>query len=141
MSTKKAGCILINCEQNKIGLVYRKDKNDISFPKGHLEEGETIKQCAAREVGEETGRKCKIIDSYKLPTLNYTSSHGEDSETYFFAAIDKGKSPKNIEEELMHEIIWKSINEVEGALSYDNLKEYWNKVKETIIQIIEKTHI
>lgn len=42
MTTKKAGCILINLETKKIALVNR--KNEYSFPKGHLEVGKTWKE-------------------------------------------------------------------------------------------------
>ena len=48
MSIKKAGTILINLENKKIGVVYRKKQNDYTFPKGHLEKGETILECAVR---------------------------------------------------------------------------------------------
>ena len=32
MSIKKAGTILINLEDNKVGLIYRKKHEDYSFP-------------------------------------------------------------------------------------------------------------
>lgn len=38
MVVKKAGCILIDIDKKEIGLVYREKYNEISFPKGHLEE-------------------------------------------------------------------------------------------------------
>ena len=44
MIVKKAGCILINLDTEEIALVLRKGK--FSFPKGHLEEGETLQECA-----------------------------------------------------------------------------------------------
>ncbi len=43
MATLKAGTILFNSE-NKIALVYRKEDNGYSFPKGHLEKGENLKE-------------------------------------------------------------------------------------------------
>lgn len=43
MKVEKAGCILINKKNNKIGLVYREKQKDYSFPKGHKEDGETLK--------------------------------------------------------------------------------------------------
>jgi 8-oxo-dGTP pyrophosphatase MutT (NUDIX family) len=34
-----------------------------TFPKGHLEAGETAEQAAVREVEEETGHRCEIVSS------------------------------------------------------------------------------
>ena len=46
--TLKAGIILIN--KNKIALIYRDNYNDYSFPKGHLEDNESLIECAIRET-------------------------------------------------------------------------------------------
>ena len=37
MKVEKAGCILINKENNKIGLIYRQKQKDYYFTKGHRE--------------------------------------------------------------------------------------------------------
>ena len=39
---KKAGCILLDLKNKKVALVYRENLKDFSFPKGHLEENESI---------------------------------------------------------------------------------------------------
>ena len=72
---KKAGCILINMKEKKIALVLR--KGDYSFPKGHLEEMETIKDCAKRETIEETGHEVEILGE-EISIIRYKSSGGED---------------------------------------------------------------
>lgn len=36
MLVKKSGTILLNLNSKQIGLVYRNNRNDYSFPKGHL---------------------------------------------------------------------------------------------------------
>ena len=41
MSTLKAGVVLLNLKNHKVGLIYREKQNDYTFPKGHLEKGET----------------------------------------------------------------------------------------------------
>ena len=48
------GGIVFN-EKNELLFIYRRKKWDL--PKGKLDEGETIEECAVREVKEETGLK------------------------------------------------------------------------------------
>ena len=40
---------------DKVVLVYGNQYKKWSIPKGHVDEGETVRQCAVREVKEETG--------------------------------------------------------------------------------------
>ena len=130
----KAGCILINKELKKIGLVYRKKLNDYSFPKGHLEENETLSECAVRETTEETGRDCKLISDKEIGVIEYTNYEGQ-IKTYIFLALDKGKTNKKIAEKDKEELVWVNYNEVKSKLSYQNLKDFWNKVKEKVEKI------
>ncbi|MEO8721563.1 MAG: NUDIX domain-containing protein [Ginsengibacter sp.] len=51
----KAAGGLIKNKNDEILLIFRRGKWDL--PKGKLDEGETIEQCAKREVEEETGLK------------------------------------------------------------------------------------
>lgn len=136
MKVKKAGCILINLETKEIGLVFRKDKEDYTFPKGHLEKGETIKECAIRETQEETGRKCHIILEKELDILYFTNPKGEDVENYFYLAVDDGKLDTMIPEELQEVLVWKKLGEVESMLSYKNLKDLWNSSKELVAEAL-----
>lgn len=127
----KAGCILINKKLKKIGLVYRKNKNDYSFPKGHLEENETLSECAIRETIEETGRECILASNKEIGIIEYTNYEGK-IKTHMFLAYDNGKTNKIINEKDKEELVWVDFNKVESILSYQNLKDFWNKIKETI---------
>ena len=118
---KKAGTILLNKDNKKIALVYRKKHDNISFPKGHLEENETFEECAIRETLEETGRICEIIKPIYLN--KYMSKEGK-VENHMFLAIDKGLFSTNIDEELL----WISIDKVKDYLKYDELKIMWNEI-------------
>ncbi len=137
MKVQKAGCILIDISNKKIGLIYRKQYNDYSFPKGHLEPNETLEECAIRETEEETGRRCSIITTEELPIIEYTDSVGNSVIAHYYLAKDLGKSEKIFDESLVHEIVWVPIDEVEKKLTYSNLVEFWNTIKLNAIDILK----
>lgn len=126
----KAGCILINPNTNQVGLIYRHKHQDYSFPKGHQEENETLIECAIRETIEETSRLPEILSN--LPKQQYVDSKGDETTVYWYLARDLCKSHSKIEDELKHELVWINFDEVEEKLSYENLKELWNQVKDKV---------
>ena len=72
--TLKAGTILINSKTQKIGIIYRKKHNDYEFPKGHLENDETLEKCAIRETAEETKRDALIFKKFKPKRANIANA-------------------------------------------------------------------
>ena len=135
MITKKAGCFLIKKETKDIALINRKKQNDYSFPKGHNENGESLKETAKRETEEETKRVAEIIDKYEPFVEKYVTTSGENCECYMFFAIDKGESDNMSED--THDVVWTTFDKVEEILSYDSLKKTWSSVKNTIIELLE----
>ena len=57
-------------------VVHRPHRSDWSFPKGKMDDGETLAQTATREVQEETGFRCRLLE--RLPVVRYTD--GKDRE-------------------------------------------------------------
>ena len=132
---KKAGCILINMKEKKIALVLR--NGNYSFPKGHLEEMETIKDCAKRETIEETGHEVEILGE-EISIIRYKSSGGEDVENHFFIGIDTGRTNKKIAEKDKEKTEWFEIDKVKERLAYQNLKDTWNGIKPKIEKIVNE---
>lgn len=126
----KAGCILINFSDKKAGLIYRTKQNDYSFPKGHVEEGETVMECAIRETKEETSRLPEILCELQIDT--YTDSEGNETEVTWFLARDLCPVHEEISEDLKHEVVWTDLDKVNDTLSYGNLKNVWNNSQEKI---------
>ena len=137
MATQKAGTILLNLETKQIGLIYRKLLNDYSPPKGHLEPGETLMECAVRETEEETLRANHILINKEIAISKYTTPLGEDVETYVYVAIDDGPTSKDIPMEDREILHWTNFDEVENLFTYDNLKEIWSKIKDGILGLLE----
>ena len=64
--------------------VHRPSYNDWSWPKGRIGRGETLPECAMREVFEETGKQVEL--GQPLPTLNYTIANGREKTVHYWAA-------------------------------------------------------
>ena len=137
MLVKKAGSVLLNIEKKQIGLVYREKLNDYSFPKGHLEKGESLSQCAIRETEEETLRKNHLLINKAVFVFKYSSFVDETSEVYMYICVDDGPTDKNIALNDRELLRWFNVNDVENILSYDNLKEFWNKIKDPIKEFLD----
>ena len=133
MATQKAGCILVNLETSCIGLVYRDYYNDYSFAKGHLEEGETLVECAIRETAEETKRVAEIVSLDNPIIEEYTTPKGEDCICYYYIAIDRGHSDNTSTD--VHELVWVGYDKVKEVLSYPNQILLWNKIKHLVCKL------
>lgn len=120
---EKAGTVLVDLKNRKVGLVYRTRPQDYSFPKGHIENGETAEECALRETEEETGRKAKII--FQLPNLTYQSKSEGEIIVYMFFAEDLGSSETEFDESLKENLVWVDFEKVNDTLTYNNLKDFW----------------
>ena len=114
---KKAGCIFINTKERTVALVLRK-QTEYSFPKGHVEEGESLIDCAIRETAEETKEET-----------------GEDVIMYYFLAKDIGPSANTSED--THPTFWIPFEEVYDKLSYPSLKTVWENAKDKVKDYFE----
>ena len=75
---KEVSCGIIVFDNDKV-LLIKHNGGHISFPKGHVEEGETAKETAIRETFEETGIEAKIIsDDYYVNTYSPKENHMKD---------------------------------------------------------------
>ena len=55
-------------------LVHRPRYDDWTFPKGKAEDGESDEDCAVREVWEETGLRCELVE--ELTPTHYVDARG-----------------------------------------------------------------
>lgn len=132
--THKAGAIIISKnDPGKILLLYRDGPNycDWTFPKGHMEPGESREDTAKREVMEETGLAIAIIKT--LPDRGYHTFSGSPAIAHYFLARSLDDAPLRLESGFpKNRLEWISIDEAEGRLSFDNMKEYFRGIKDIV---------
>ena len=75
---------LVSNPANEILMIFRRGKWDL--PKGKLDEGETLEQCAVREVEEETGLKKIQLKEHLLTTYHTYHESGKFilKESYWY---------------------------------------------------------
>jgi 8-oxo-dGTP pyrophosphatase MutT (NUDIX family) len=120
-----AGGMVVN-EQEQYLFIHRRGHWDL--PKGKLDEGETIEECALREIREETGlQELEIIKSL-LITYHTYHMQGKDilKESYWYlvsGSVTDTLVPQT--EEDIEKIIWVDRTEVAALLSgaYPSIRE------------------
>lgn len=133
----KCGGILLNKDLNKIALVVRR-KNEYSFPKGHVECGEELLKCAIRETIEETGYDVELLISEPIGIMKYSHELEGEIVNYMYLFVEKGKTINKIKLEDRENIIWMDISGVYDALSYQNLKDFWEEILPKVNKIINE---
>lgn len=106
-------------------LLIQDSKNRWTIPKGHIEPGETAKQTAIREIGEEAGLfhiqvltwlgkihfKYRRVDKLVLMT----------TQIYLVRSLDKSEAPTK--EKWMHGIQWFSFADALEAIEYEDIEK------------------
>ena len=98
-------------KDNKILMVKEAKKRcygQWNFPAGHLEENESIKEAAIREIFEETG--CKVKLNGVLP-VEHEFVNGENLVMIRFVASLEEENIKFNEQEIL-DVKWIDINEI-----------------------------
>lgn len=109
-----AGGGVVVDDAGRVLVVHRPRYDDWSFPKGKLDPGETVEECALREVLEETGLRCEL--GAELASARYRDRHGRDKLVRYWAMTATGGSFEPNDE--VDEIRWCEAAEAAALLSY-----------------------
>lgn len=127
---QSAGAVIFRMDQKKpyyLLLHYptgsRTKKEYWDFPKGHLEQGESEKQAAAREIEEETGlRDISFISGFEYGIQYYFRVEGKTifkTVVFFLASTKK----KEIKISFEHEgFLWASFEDALKKLKFANAR-------------------
>ena len=96
-------------------LVHRPKYDDWTFPKGKAEDGESDEDCALREVYEETGLECELLD--ELRATEYVDSKGRPKRVRWWRMRPVAGAFAPTDE--VDEIRWVAPQDAASLLSYD----------------------
>lgn len=120
-----AGGLVFNSD-NELLMIFRRNKWDL--PKGKLDEGETIEECAVREVQEETGLQLVELKDKLGTTLHTYTEKGVkiEKESHWFTMFSPGNQPLIPQtEEDITSIEWVSKEKLAACLqnTYGNIAD------------------
>lgn len=128
-----AGGGLVQNEKNEVLLIFRRGKWDL--PKGKLDKGESIEDCAIREVQEETGLLNISLEG-PLMTTYHTYHEGsryilKESHWYGMKAMGDEKLIPQTEEDIL-EIKW---------VKPRDLKQYYSESFPSVVDVLKRVAI
>lgn len=106
-------CWRVRKKKLELLLIHRQRYDDWSWPKGKLDKGETLPECAVREVFEEVG--LPITLGIPLPAIRYAVKPGYKEVHYWAAPVDD--MPPIPDGKEVDAVIWCSPNKARGLLS------------------------
>lgn len=129
---KSCGAIVYRKSHGNIEILLIKHVNSghWSFPKGHVEAGETEMETAKREILEETGIDV-ILDPTFRETVTYSPKKDAHKVVVYFLAKAKNHDFTAQEEEIA-QIRWVDIGHANSVLTYENDKTIVSRAKAAI---------
>ena len=106
-------------QDSLIAVVHRPRYDDWSLPKGKLDKNESAERAALREVQEETGLSCQLIE--ELAPVSYTDNRGRPKNVrYWRMKVLSGEFEVNDE---VDELRWLVKADALALLSYEHDRE------------------
>ncbi len=129
---KSCGAIVYRREGGKLlYLILQQKSHHWSFPKGHVERGETEQETALREIREETGLCVSIGGDFRTVNRFPTCFGSIKDVVYFLAEADSARVCVQPEEILSSR--WCSFDEAQRQLTFSSDREILRKAHTAIL--------
>ncbi len=119
---KSCGALVLRRDEDNgklyILMIRHKAGGHRSFPKGHMERGETEYMTAVREVYEETGVQIRIGIDFR-ETVHYHPLPGVSKEVVYFLTETKQTEIRAREGEIA-QVEWVPVDQAESSLTHEN---------------------
>jgi 8-oxo-dGTP pyrophosphatase MutT (NUDIX family) len=99
----------------EVVIVHRPKYDDWTLPKGKAEEWESDEECALREVEEETGLVCELLD--ELDGSSYEDSSGRPKVVRYWLMRPVAGALRPTRE--IDDACWLTLDHAEARLTYD----------------------
>ena len=131
---KSCGAVVYTKINNEVKFVLvRQLKGFYGFPKGHVEDGETEKETALREIKEETGLDVTLIDGFiTLDEHAIPERPGTIKQVTYFLAKYENQKIEYPKEELMSVDLY-SYEDAIDLFQFENQKEMLKNAKDFLI--------
>ena len=120
LKEKSCGALVFLREGDKVDFLILKHRlgGHWSFPKGHVEQGESERQTALREIKEETGLDVRLMEGFRQK-VSYSPRPGVSKDVVYFLA-SAPDSNTTMQEEEVREIRWIDESKCQEYLTYQN---------------------
>lgn len=138
LSVEAAGGVVADPE-GRIAMIYRRGRWDL--PKGHRDAGESLAECAAREIEEECGLSQLVVDEEICSTLHFYDTYGrwELKRTTWFATRTAGSTATTPQtEEDIERVEWCRLDEAVRRATVESYPTIAHVMKEYVKQTITK---
>lgn len=131
---RSCGAVIYRKEQNSIYYLVIQHLNEghWGFPKGHMEEGETERETAIREIKEETGLEVMLEHNF-ITRIHYFLKNGTPKEVTFFLGAAKFYTV-NIQAAEVKDYKWLTLNKACEILTHEDSKNILMKANEYILK-------
>lgn len=112
-------------------LLIRQHDGHWGFPKGHIDDGESERETAVREIREETGLPVTLRDDFREMITYRLPSGRQKWVTYFLGRARAFSTPKRQQKEIA-ELAWLPYDEARRRVSFENARAVLDRAERRI---------